>query len=150
MVLDSVVPWVQDSHTGKARNKYTLAIEVLPICKDDVVWLPPPTANAAGQISPLLLCTKVSNVLHFVDARTLQSAELQPLQYWKAPFKAALGRQQLIEFVVLDIERDLSGQRSVCYQSVISLSCDYSAACSFLHHVTIALSDTSCLSSSER
>ena len=101
----------EDTHTGKGRYKFTYALEVLPICKDDVVWLPPPTAAAAGNIAQLALCNKVSNVLHFMDARTLQAAELQPLAYWKAPFKSALSRSQLIEFVVLDVEFERGWQQ---------------------------------------
>ena len=48
----------QDTHTGKGRHKFTYSLEVLPVCKDDLVWLPQPTANALGQIPRLVLCSK--------------------------------------------------------------------------------------------
>ena len=42
--------------------------------------------------------------MHLLDPFTLQAVELQPLTYWKLPFKAALSRSDLAEFVVLDVE----------------------------------------------
>ena len=32
-----------DVHTGKGKNKYTYSVEILPVCRDDLVWLPRPT-----------------------------------------------------------------------------------------------------------
>ena len=94
----------QDVHTGKGKTKLTYSVEVLPVCKEDVVWLPRATAASLGHLSQLALCYKVSNVLHFVDPISLQVGELQPLAYWKKPFKGALSRSDLVEFVVLDLE----------------------------------------------
>ena len=93
-----------DTHTGKCKTKFTYALEILPICKDDVVWLPRPTAGSLGQFSQLAVCHKVSNVVHLLDHTTISYAELQPHAYWKAPFKAALSKQDLVEFVVLNVE----------------------------------------------
>ena len=94
----------EDTHTGKGKQKYTFSVEVVPICKDDLVWLPKPTAAALGQMSQLALCSKVSNVVQIMDPKTLQAANLQVTAYWKAPFTSALTRAQLVEFVVLDLE----------------------------------------------
>ena len=94
----------EDTHTGKGKQKYTFSVEVIPICKDDLVWLPRATAASLGHISQLALCSKVSNVVQILDPKTLQAANLQATAYWKAPFTAALTRAQLVEFVVLDLE----------------------------------------------
>ena len=51
----------EDTHTGKGKIKRTYALEVLPICKDDLVWLPRATANSLGQPSQLALCSKVKD-----------------------------------------------------------------------------------------
>jgi len=93
-----------DTHTGKGKLKSTYAVEILPICKDDLVWLPKPTATSMSHVSQLVLCSKVSNVVHLFDPFTLQSVDLQPLSFWKLPFKSALTREALTEFVVLDVE----------------------------------------------
>ena len=48
-----------DTHTGKGKTKSTYSVEVLPICRDDLIWLPRTTANGLGQMSQLALCCKV-------------------------------------------------------------------------------------------
>ena len=66
-----------DTHTGKGRHKFTYAVEVLPICRDDLVYLPRATANSLSQLPRLALCHKVSNVLHLMDPFSQQASELQ-------------------------------------------------------------------------
>ena len=48
-------------------------MELLPVCRDDVVWLPRATSAQLGHISELALCSKVSNVVHMLDPKTLQA-----------------------------------------------------------------------------
>jgi len=94
----------EDTHTGKGKNKFTYSVEVLPICKEDCLWIPRATAAKLGHISQLALCCKVSNVIHVLDPRTLQVGEVQPMAFWKLPFRSAMTRKELVEFVVLDVE----------------------------------------------
>mmetsp|Transcript_38426 Transcript_38426/g.95583 ORF Transcript_38426/g.95583 Transcript_38426/m.95583 type:complete len:588 (+) Transcript_38426:183-1946(+) len=94
----------EDTHTGKGKNKFTYSVEVLPICKDDLLWLPRQTSVNLGHISPLCICCKISNVIHVVDPHTLQAGELQPKDYFARPFRAALSKKDLVEFVVLDVD----------------------------------------------
>ncbi|KAL3911535.1 MAG: hypothetical protein SGPRY_008654 [Prymnesium sp.] len=94
----------EDTHTGKGKNKFTYSVEILPVCKDDLLWLPRQTAVTLGHISQLCICCKISNVLHVIDPHTLQAAELQPRDYFSRPFKPGLTRKDLVEFVVLDID----------------------------------------------
>ena len=68
-------------------------------------------------------------MVHLLDPFTLQAVDLQPLAYWKTPFKAALSRDALTEFVVLDAELRDPEWRSAfapCNQRVISVqsACD--------------------------
>lgn len=65
-----------DPHNNTYNYKYTYSIEIPPICKDDVVVLPPEISRQYGHISSVLLCYKVSNLLHFIDPNTLQGALL--------------------------------------------------------------------------
>ena len=55
----------EDTHTGKGKTKLTYAVEILPVCRDDLVWLPRPIAASLGRISMALL--QVSNVVHLLD-----------------------------------------------------------------------------------
>lgn len=48
-----------DTHSASYNYKYTFSVEIVPICKDDLICLPPKIAQQHGQIGPLVLCTKV-------------------------------------------------------------------------------------------
>ena len=83
--------------------KHTYAIEIAPICKDDLVLLPSRTAANLGSISPLCLVYRVSNVIFLVDPTTLQTAELAAERYWREPFRPQMSSPALTRFVVLDV-----------------------------------------------
>ncbi|KAF8421264.1 NMD3 family-domain-containing protein [Tirmania nivea] len=94
----------QDIHTSTKSFKFTFSVELIPICKDDLVCLPPKLALSLGNISRLVLCQKVANSLHMLDPNTLQTAELAAPAYWRTPVAALADAQGLVEFIVLDIE----------------------------------------------
>lgn len=94
----------QDIHSGSAQYKFTYSVELVPICKDDLVILPRKLAQSMGNISQYVLCSKISNTVQFVDPNTLQIADLSMVAYWRSPFPALATSTQLIEFVVLDVE----------------------------------------------
>lgn len=93
-----------DTQSGLSSYKFTFSVEIAPICRDDMVILPKKLANQMGGISRVVLCSKVTNSLQFLDPNTLHTADLPALVYWRAPFPALLDATQLVEFVVLDVE----------------------------------------------
>lgn len=93
-----------DEKNSTANYKFTYSVELAPICKDDVVCLPLKLARSQGNISQLLVCTRVGTSIHLVDPLTLQAIDLSGLLYWRNPFPALATLGQSIEFVVLDIE----------------------------------------------
>src|SRR5690606_11341525 len=66
----------QDIHTSTKSFKFTYSVELVPICKDDLVCLPIKLSRSIGNISPLTICQKVGNALHVLDPNTLQTAEI--------------------------------------------------------------------------
>ncbi|PHT30318.1 hypothetical protein CQW23_30108 [Capsicum baccatum] len=73
------------SHDHKSNTvsyKYTFSVEISPVCREDLICLPPKVAASLGNIGPLLICTK----------------------YWRASFKTLLSSRQLVECVVLDVD----------------------------------------------
>ncbi|CAL9114334.1 unnamed protein product [Musa textilis] len=95
------------SHDPKSNlynYKHTFSVEICPVCREDLICLPPKLANALGNLGPLVLCTKVTNSIALVDPFTLRSAFLDANQYWRSPFKALLTSRQLVEYIVLDVE----------------------------------------------
>ncbi|POV98671.1 hypothetical protein PSTT_14243 [Puccinia striiformis] len=93
-----------DEKNSTANYKFTYSVELAPICKDDIVCLPPKLARNQGNISQLLACTRVGTSIHLVDPMTLQFVDLSGVLYWKNPFPSLASLGQSIEFVVLDIE----------------------------------------------
>ncbi|TBU27951.1 NMD3-domain-containing protein [Dichomitus squalens] len=93
-----------DTHTNTANFKYTYSVEITPICKDDLVCVPPKLARSLANISPLTLCVRVGNSLHLMDPATLQSAEITAPIYWRTPFESLASVTDLVEFTVLDVE----------------------------------------------
>jgi len=83
--------------------KYSYCVEIPPICKDDLVCLPLKLAQSIGSISPLVICQKVSNVIHFTDPFTLQTGEVAS-QYWHYNFRSLANKERITEFIVLDID----------------------------------------------
>lgn len=69
-----------------ADSPQTYSVELVPICRDDLVALPIPLAKQSGNISPLVVCHKVSTSVYFLDPQTLATMDIGPDVYWRAPF----------------------------------------------------------------
>lgn len=93
-----------DTHSGHSTFKFTFSLEIVPICKDDLVFLPARTAKSLGGMCPLVLCTRVGTSIHFIDPNTLRCADISHQVYWRDPFQALASSRALIEFYVMDIE----------------------------------------------
>eukprot|EP00898_Chlorokybus_atmophyticus_P007343 jgi/Chlat1/760/Chrsp104S00026 len=93
-----------DSHSNTYNYKYTFSVEIVPVCKDDLVCLSARVSAALGNIGQLLLVTRVSNALLVLNPRTLRTAYVDATTYWRYPFRPLMTSRQLIEYVVLDIE----------------------------------------------
>ncbi|KAJ9703057.1 hypothetical protein PVL29_004712 [Vitis rotundifolia] len=95
------------SHDTKSNNynyKYTFSVEICPICREDLICLPPKVAVNLGNLGPLVICTKVSNSIALLDPFTLRHCFMDADQYWRSSFKALLSSRQLVEYIVLDVE----------------------------------------------
>ncbi|WOG82842.1 hypothetical protein DCAR_0102010 [Daucus carota subsp. sativus] len=95
------------SHDTKSNNynyKHTFSVELCPICREDLICLPPKVSASLGHLGPLVICTKVSNNIILLDPFTLRHCFLDADQYWRSAFKSLLSSRQLIEYIVLDIE----------------------------------------------
>ena len=93
-----------DIHTSTKSYKFSFSVELVPICKDDLVALPIKLAKQIGNISPLTLCYRVGISVNLIDPHTLQTADVSTPIYWRSPFTSLADVQELVEFVVMDIE----------------------------------------------
>lgn len=61
-----------DTHSNVYTYKHTFSVEIVPICKDDIVCLPSPLAASLGNIGPLCVCLRVTNYIYLIDPHTLK------------------------------------------------------------------------------
>ncbi|KAG8923400.1 hypothetical protein FRC02_011167 [Tulasnella sp. 418] len=94
----------KDTHSNTSNYKFTYSVELAPICKDDLVCIPPKQARSLSNISPLTICARVGNSLHLLDPQTLRTADISAPIYWRTPFDSLATVYDLVEFIVLDIE----------------------------------------------
>uniref|UniRef100_F7E4H4 60S ribosomal export protein NMD3 n=1 Tax=Monodelphis domestica TaxID=13616 RepID=F7E4H4_MONDO len=62
-----------DVHSNTYNYKSTFSVEIVPICKDNVVCLPPRLAQSLGNMSQICVCIRVTSAVHLIDPSTLQS-----------------------------------------------------------------------------
>ena len=93
-----------DIKNNSYNYKYTFSVEISPICREDLICLPPRVAVSLGNLGPLVICTKVTNNITLLDPFTLRQCFLDTDQYWRHSFKSLLGSRQLVEYDVFNIE----------------------------------------------
>lgn len=93
-----------DIHTSTKSYKFSFSVELVPICKDDLVALPIKLAQQIGNIAPLTICHRVGTSINLIDPQTLQTADVSTPIYWRTPFVSLADVQELVEFIVMDIE----------------------------------------------
>ncbi|KAJ6028460.1 NMD protein affecting ribosome stability and mRNA decay [Penicillium herquei] len=93
-----------DIHTSTKSYKFSFSVELIPICKDDLVALPIKLARQLGNISPLSLCYRVGTSVNLLDPSTLQTSDVPTNTYWRSPFRTLADVSELKEFIILDIE----------------------------------------------
>ena len=62
-----------DIRSNTANFKHSFSVEIVPICRDDFVCLPPSLVKKLGGVNPLYICYKVTNSLHLIDPTNLKS-----------------------------------------------------------------------------
>ncbi|CAB4421389.1 unnamed protein product [Rhizophagus irregularis] len=75
-----------DIHSNTSNYKFTYSVEIVPICRDDLICLPLKVARSLGNISPLVICYRVGNSIHVMDPNTLAVSEITTSTYWRNPF----------------------------------------------------------------
>jgi len=93
----------QDDNNNTYNYKFTYSVEIVPVCREDLVCLPTKVAAACGSISPLVLCYKVSNQIHIVDPYTLRVSEFSSQTFWLNNFRSIASHKNMIEYTILDI-----------------------------------------------
>jgi nonsense-mediated mRNA decay protein 3 len=81
-------------------------VEICPLCKDDLLYLPAKTARHLGNISRVVLVKNISNVIHLIDPLSGQSASMTSEAFWRDPIRPIItaARSRMTRYVVLGKE----------------------------------------------
>jgi nonsense-mediated mRNA decay protein 3 len=95
-----------DVKSNIANFKFTNFVEICPLCKDDLLFLPSKLARNLGNISRLVLVKNISNLIHLIDSLTGQTASLTSEAYWREPLRPLItaARSRMTRYVVLGKE----------------------------------------------
>ncbi|PVD32213.1 hypothetical protein C0Q70_07642 [Pomacea canaliculata] len=94
-----------DVHNNTYNFKHTFSVDIVPVCKDNIVCLPSKLAQHLGSISRLCICYRVTHCIHLIDPATLQIAEMSSQMFWRMPFRPLVGPRNFTEFMVMNVER---------------------------------------------
>jgi len=95
-----------DTKSNICNYKHTSFVEIVPLCKDDMLFLPKGLARAQSQIARTVILKSVGAVMSVVDPITGQSGTVTSQNFWNEPFRPLItaNRSVLTRFVVLNKE----------------------------------------------
>ena len=97
-----------DSKSNVGNYKDYYLVEIVPLCKDDLIVLPKQIAKSMSDIAQLVLVKNVGKCIHLVDPFSDERSEISGEKFWnsqsKDPFIASMHSRHLIRFVVLSVE----------------------------------------------
>lgn len=96
-----------DVHNNTYNYKFTFCLEVVPVCKEDVVCLPKGFAHRLGFTNQLLVVTKITNKLRLLDPVTCQTRDVDVPTYFANPFNAISNPRNCVQFFVMDVEEEI-------------------------------------------
>jgi nonsense-mediated mRNA decay protein 3 len=92
-----------DDHSNISNYKYTNFVEIVPVCKDDLLYLPAKTARNLGNISRLVLVKNITSMIHLVDPLSGQTAQMSNDVYWRDPIRPIItaARSRFVRYIIL-------------------------------------------------
>eukprot|EP01022_Parablepharisma_sp_SALTPOND_P017866 TRINITY_DN2901_c4_g1_i1.p3 TRINITY_DN2901_c4_g1~~TRINITY_DN2901_c4_g1_i1.p3 ORF type:complete len:566 (+),score=39.86 TRINITY_DN2901_c4_g1_i1:9070-10767(+) len=93
-----------DLSSNQYNYKHTYYVEVAPVCREDLVFIPPKLQKELGGSSPICLVSKMASMLQLLDPINQRTYSVDNEAYWSHEFKPICTRKQLAEFIVLNVE----------------------------------------------
>lgn len=92
-----------DPNSNIYHFNHTFFVEIVPLCRYDLVCLPKKVAQSIGSIYPLVFIDRVTSVVHCMDPNSLQAGTITAQTFWNHPFRPLASAHAMVKFVVLDI-----------------------------------------------
>ena len=90
----------EDRHNNTGKYEHTIFIELASLSRDDLVITP---RDVTHGLPELLLVSKITSSLHFINPLNLNKIEVNASRYFANPFPAFLTTAHLVPFMILDI-----------------------------------------------
>ena len=100
-----------DHSDNVADFKHNYIVEVVPLCKDDLIILPKDLANNLSDISRLVVIKSIGAGIHVVDPHTGERQEISTEKYHRHNFTATMTSRSLIKYYVLSIDPIIAQSR---------------------------------------
>jgi len=115
-----------DLNSNSYNYKFTYYVEVAPICREDLVFIPPKLQKELGGSSPVCLVTKMTSMIHLLDPMKRRTYAIDSEAYWSHEFKSICNKNHLSEFIILNIEpMDYKAARMATHTSRIDEGANY-------------------------
>ena len=87
-----------------SNYKFTSFVEIVPLCREDLVYLPKSLAKQMSSMSRLALVKNIGPVVQMVDPYSGQQGMLNGTSFWRNQFRPLISaaRSRLTRYVVLD------------------------------------------------
>jgi len=116
-----------DVHTNDYNYKFSFSVDVVPVCKDNVVCISKQLAHNLGGIGQVCVVNKVSQAVHLIDPNTCQFVDVTASSYFKAPFLSLCRQRDLVEYTVMNVEpirqkdrKTFAGQGKISQKHVLA------------------------------
>lgn len=96
-----------DQNSNIFNYKYSIMVEIAPVCPDDLIILEKATSKELGGVGPVLLCYKVSSRIHLIDPLNFKTHEFDENTYWRHNFRSYIDRSCLQEFLVISVDEEV-------------------------------------------
>ena len=93
-----------DVHNNTYNYKFTFCLEVVPVCKNDVVCVSKSFAQRLGLASQILLVCKITNTIRLLDPVSCVIKDVDVNTYFANPFTAISNGRNVVEFFVMDMD----------------------------------------------
>jgi len=106
-----------DVKSNVHRFQYTHRVDVIPLCKHDLLLLSKESASAFGTTSGLSLVVSITRSIHIMHlpvvggSREVSSsifADVSAQSFWKCPVRPLIGVNSLTNFLVLDVAESVT------------------------------------------
>jgi nonsense-mediated mRNA decay protein 3 len=96
-----------DEHANIFNYKFTYSLEIPKICREDLVLVSPKISKSFGGVNNVLVCYKVSTLMHLIDPLTMKSVDINSKFFFQneSDFHVFSFKGHATEFLILSVER---------------------------------------------